>query len=258
MDVKRIQALLEAVRAGTASPDEALSELRDLPFRELGFATVDHHRALRTGVPEVILGDPKTAEQIAAIAEELARTKQNVLITRLDAAKAALVKERISELKYAPVARVATLEVTPIVKRSGGNVAVVTAGTADLPVAEEALETLRMLGIEAVRVNDVGVSGIHRLLDKRALLDGAAGVIVIAGMEGALPSVVGGLTARPVIGVPTSVGYGAHLGGITPLLAMLSSCAAGITVVNIDNGFGAAMAMGRMLAQEEPGRHGAR
>jgi NCAIR mutase (PurE)-related protein len=242
MDVKRIQALLEAVRAGTASPDEALAQLRDLPFRELGFATVDHHRALRTGVPEVILGEPKTAEQIAAIAEELARTKQNVLITRIDAAKAELVQQRISALKYAPVARIATLEVAPIAKRPG-SVAVVTAGTADLPVAEEAMETLRMLGIEAVKVTDVGVAGIHRLLDKRALLDAASGVIVVAGMEGALPSVVGGLTPRPVIAVPTSVGYGAHLGGITPLFAMLSSCAAGVTVVNIDNGFGAAMAM---------------
>jgi NCAIR mutase (PurE)-related protein len=258
MDVKRIQALLEAVRAGTASPDEALTQLRDLPFRDLGFATVDHHRALRTGMPEVILGEPKTADQIAAIAEELARTKQNVLITRLDATKAALIKQRIGDLRYAAVARVATLEVTPIAKRPGGKVAVVTAGTADLPVAEEALETLRMLGIEAIKLTDVGVSGIHRLLDKRALLDEAAGVIVIAGMEGALPSVVGGLTSKPVIGVPTSVGYGAHLGGITPLLAMLSSCAAGVTVVNIDNGFGAAMAMGRMLAPEGPANHGSR
>jgi NCAIR mutase (PurE)-related protein len=258
MDVKRIQALLDAVRAGTASPEEALAQLRDLPFRELGFATVDHHRALRTGVPEVILGEPKTADQIAAIAEELARTKQNVLITRIDAAKAELVQRRIGALRYAPVARVATLEVSPIVRRPGGSVAVVTAGTADLPVAEEALETLRMLGIEAVKVTDVGVAGIHRLLDKKALLDSAAGVIVVAGMEGALPSVVGGLTSKPVIGVPTSVGYGSHLGGITPLLAMLSSCAAGVTVVNIDNGFGAAMAMGRMIAPEGSGSHGPR
>jgi NCAIR mutase (PurE)-related protein len=256
MDVRRIQALLEAVRSGTVQPDEALVELRDLPFRDLGFATVDHHRALRTGVPEVILGEPKTAEQIAAIAEELARTKQNVLVTRLDAAKAAQVKARVPNLAYAAVARTATLEVMPIAKRPG-SVAVLTAGTADLPVAEEALETLRMLGIESIKVTDVGVAGVHRLLDKRALLDEVSGVIVVAGMEGALPSVVGGLTSKPVIGVPTSVGYGAHLGGLTPLLAMLSSCAAGITVVNIDNGFGAAMAMGRMLAREGAVGHGA-
>jgi NCAIR mutase (PurE)-related protein len=247
MDVSRIRALLERVRTGGLDVEGAFAELRDLPFRDLGFATVDHHRALRTGVPEVILGEPKTAEQIVAIAEELARTGQNVLITRLDAAKAQAVKEKIGLLKYAPIARTATIEVSPITPRGGAKVGVVTAGTADVPVAEEAAETLRMIGIEAARVYDVGVAGIHRLLDRKGLLDACAGVIVVAGMEGALPSVVGGLTARPVIAVPTSIGYGAHLGGLTPLFAMLSSCAAGVTVVNIDNGFGAAMAMGRVL-----------
>jgi NCAIR mutase (PurE)-related protein len=250
MDVERLKALLEAVRAGGVNVAEALTELRDLPYRDLGFATVDHHRQLRTGVPEVIFGEPKTGEQIATIAEELARTGQNVLITRLDAAKAAEVQQRLGNLKYAPVARTGTLEVGPIQPRDCGAVAVVTAGTADVPVAEEAAETLRMTGIGVTRVYDVGVAGIHRLLDRRAVLEASAGVIVVAGMEGALPSVVGGLTRRPVIGVPTSIGYGAHLGGITPLLAMLSSCAAGLTVVNIDNGFGAAMAMGRILAVE--------
>jgi NCAIR mutase (PurE)-related protein len=251
MDVERLKALLEAVRVGKTDIAQALSELRDLPFRDLGFATVDHHRQLRTGVPEVIFGEPKTAEQIALISEELIRTGQNVLITRLDAAKAALVEKRLGQLKYAPAARTGTLEVTPIKPRACGSVALVTAGTADVPVAEEAAETLRMTGIEVVRVYDVGVSGIHRLLDRRATLEASAGVIVVAGMEGALPSVVGGLTRRPVIGVPTSIGYGAHLGGIAPMLAMLSSCAAGLTVVNIDNGFGAAMAMARILAPAE-------
>lgn len=251
MDVERLKALLEAVRVGKTDIAQALSELRDLPFRDLGFATVDHHRQLRTGVPEVIFGEPKTAEQIAGISEELIRTGQNVLITRLDAAKAALVEKRLGQLKYAPAARTGTLEVTPIKPRACGSVALVTAGTADVPVAEEAAETLRMMGIEVVRVYDVGVSGIHRLLDRRATLEASAGVIVVAGMEGALPSVVGGLTRRPVIGVPTSIGYGAHLGGIAPMLAMLSSCAAGLTVVNIDNGFGAAMAMARILAPAE-------
>jgi NCAIR mutase (PurE)-related protein len=251
MEVERLKALLEAVRAGKTDITEALSELRDLPFRDLGFATVDHHRQLRTGVPEVIFGEPKTAEQIAAIAEELARTGQNVLITRLDAAKAALVQARLGQLKYAALARTGTLEVSPIKPRVSGGVAVVTAGTADVPVAEEAAETLRMTGIDVTRVYDVGVSGIHRLLDRRETLEASAGVIVVAGMEGALPSVVGGLTRRPVIGVPTSIGYGAHLGGIAPMLAMLSSCAAGLTVVNIDNGFGAAMAMARILAPPE-------
>jgi NCAIR mutase (PurE)-related protein len=251
MDVERLKALLEAVRVGKTDIAQALSELRDLPFRDLGFATVDHHRQLRTGVPEVIFGEPKTAEQIAVISEELIRTGQNVLITRLDAAKAALVEKRLGQLKYAPAARTGTLEVTPIKPRACGSVALVTAGTADVPVAEEAAETLRMMGIEVVRVYDVGVAGIHRLLDRRATFEASAGVIVVAGMEGALPSVVGGLTRRPVIGVPTSIGYGAHLGGIAPMLAMLSSCAAGLTVVNIDNGFGAAMAMARILAPAE-------
>ena len=246
MDVNRLRALLESVGAGRLDIDAALAELRDLPFRDLGFATVDHHRALRMGVPEVVLGEPKTAEQIAAITEELVRTGQNVLITRLDETKAQAVKARVPALRYAAVARAGTVEVSPIKPRSG-SVAVVTAGTADLPVAEEAAETLRMIGIEAVRVYDVGVAGIHRLLDRKGLLDHSAGIIVVAGMEGALPSVVGGLCARPVVAVPTSVGYGTHLGGLTPLFAMLGSCAAGITVVNIDNGFGAAMAMGRML-----------
>ncbi|HMJ53129.1 MAG TPA: nickel pincer cofactor biosynthesis protein LarB [Polyangiaceae bacterium] len=251
MDVERLKALLEAVRVGKTDIAQALSELRDLPFRDLGFATVDHHRQLRTGVPEVIFGEPKTAEQIAGISEELIRTGQNVLITRLDAAKAALVEKRLGQLKYAPAARTGTLEVTPIKPRACGSVALVTAGTADVPVAEEAAETLRMMGIEVARVYDVGVAGIHRLLDRRATFEASAGVIVVAGMEGALPSVVGGLTRRPVIGVPTSIGYGAHLGGIAPMLAMLSSCAAGLTVVNIDNGFGAAMAMARILAPAE-------
>jgi NCAIR mutase (PurE)-related protein len=251
MDVERLKALLEAVRAGTVDTSKALAELRDLPFRDLGFATVDHHRHLRTGVPEVIFGEPKTAEQIAAIAEELARTGQNVLITRIDAAKASIVQERLPQLKYGAIGRTATLELRAIPPRPGGPVAVVTAGTADVPVAEEAAETLRMIGIAVSRVYDVGVAGIHRLLDRRALLESSAGVIVVAGMEGALPSVVGGLTGRPIVAVPTSVGYGAHLAGITPMLAMLSSCAAGLTVVNIDNGFGAAMAMGRILPPAE-------
>jgi len=247
MDARRIKDLLDRVHAGSSTIDEALAELRDLPFRDIGFATVDHHRALRTGMPEVILGQPKTSEQIVAIAEELLRAGQNVLITRLDSNKAQAIQLKIADFKYAPVARTGTIEVAPIVPRPGGTVAVVTAGTADVPVAEEAAETLRLQGIEAVRVYDVGVAGIHRLLAQRAVLEGARGVIVVAGMEGALPSVVGGLTSRPVVGVPTSVGYGTHLGGITPLFAMLASCAAGVTVVNIDNGFGAAMAMGRML-----------
>jgi pyridinium-3,5-biscarboxylic acid mononucleotide synthase len=250
MDIGRIRALLENVRSGTVSTDQALAELRDLPFRDLGFASVDHHRSLRTGAPEVILGEPKTAEQIGAIATEIARMGQNVFITRLAAEKAAAVREKLPDLVYAPLARTATVEVAPIRKRPG-SVGIVTAGTGDLPVAEEAAETLRVLGIEVVRIYDVGVAGIHRLLDKKSALDSCVGVIVVAGMEGALPSVVGGLVGKPIIGVPTSVGYGANLFGFTSLLGMLTSCASGLSVVNIDNGFGAAMAMGRMLPPAE-------
>jgi NCAIR mutase (PurE)-related protein len=249
MDVERLKALLESVRAGTVDIGQALTELRDLPFRDLGYATVDHHRQLRTGVPEVIFGGPKTAEQIVGIAEELVRTGQNVLITRLDAEKATVVAKRLGQMKYSPAARTGTIEVVPITPRAGNGVAVVTAGTADVPVAEEAAETLRMIGIEAKRIYDVGVAGIHRLLDRRPMLEASSGVIVVAGMEGALPSVVGGLTRRPIVAVPTSIGYGAQLGGITPMLAMLSSCAAGLTVVNIDNGFGAAAAASRILVR---------
>jgi pyridinium-3,5-biscarboxylic acid mononucleotide synthase len=247
VDAGRIREVLDRVRAGTLGTDEALAELRDLPFRDLGYATVDHHRALRTGVPEVILGDPKTAEQIVGIARELVRTRQNVLITRLDAAKAAEVARAIPELRYTPLARTGAIVLSPVTPRPGGKVGVLTAGTADLPVAEEAIETLAMMGIESLRICDVGVAGVHRLLDKRTIIETCAGLIVIAGMEGALPSVVGGLTAKPIVAVPTSVGYGTHLAGLTPLFAMLASCAAGVVVVNIDNGFGAAMAMGRIL-----------
>lgn len=247
MNPGHIKALLERVRSGASGVEQALEELRALPFADIGYATVDHHRALRMGVPEVIFGQGKTAEQIAGIAEELVKRGQNVLVTRLDADKAAKVAERLPALRYATISRTATIEVAPIAPRAGGAVAVVSAGTSDMPVAEEAAETLRMLGIEVARVYDVGVAGLHRVLDRRQLLEQAAGVIVVAGMEGALPSVVAGLTPRPVVAVPTSIGYGAHLGGLTPLFAMLTSCASGITVVNIDNGFGAAMAFHRQL-----------
>src|SRR3954447_21428362 len=188
MDIGRIRELLEKLRTGALGVDEGLAELRDLPYRDLGYATGDHHRAPRSGLPEVILGEPKTAAQIVGIARELLRTGQNVLITRLDAAKAAEVTRELGEMKYAALGRVGSIETTPIVRRPGGKVAVVTAGTGDLPVAEEATETLRMMGIETLLINDVGVAGIHRLLDKRSLLESAAGIIVVAGMEGALPS----------------------------------------------------------------------
>jgi pyridinium-3,5-biscarboxylic acid mononucleotide synthase len=237
--------------------DSALQQLEKLPFRELGFATVDHHRAMRQGVPEVIFGERKTAEQIAAIAEEIASTGQNVLITRLDADKASILSGRLSSFRYAEVARTGSIEQVPITPRNCGRVAVVTAGTSDMSVAEEAVETLRAAGITAVRLYDVGVAGIHRLLHRVDDLRQAAAVIVVAGMEGALPSVVGGVISAPIVAVPTSVGYGTALGGFTALFAMLTSCAAGVVVVNIDSGFGAAMAVHRMLRESPRASEGA-
>jgi NCAIR mutase (PurE)-related protein len=195
----------------------------------------------------VIFGEGKTAEQIAAIAEEIARAGQNVLITRLAADKGEALAARLPGLRYAPVARTGSLEVGPPPPREAGPVAVVTAGTSDTAVAEEAVETLRAVGLEATRMYDVGVAGLHRFLHRVDELHKAAAVIVVAGMEGALPSVVAGLVAAPVVAVPTSVGYGAALGGFTALFSMLTSCAAGVVVVNIDSGFGAAMAVHRML-----------
>ena len=246
VDERTLRQLLERVQSGSTDIDAAIVQVRDLPFADLGFARVDHHRALRQGQPEVILGEPKTPDQIAAIAGEIVRHGHNVLITRLSADKVDPIRKRLPELRYAEVARVATVIVTDIPARPE-KVAIVTAGTGDIPVAEEASETLRMTGFEPSRLFDVGVAGIHRVLACRDDLLHADAVIVVAGMEGALPSVVGGMVACPVIAVPTSVGYGTHLAGFTPLLAMLSSCASGVVVVNIDNGFGAAMAAHRMF-----------
>jgi NCAIR mutase (PurE)-related protein len=206
---------------------------------------VDHHRALRQGVPEVILGEGKTVSQIAGIARELARTGQNVLVTRLDDAKATDLKRALPEIVVNAAARTASIENSAI--QEIGSCALVSAGTSDLPVAEECAETMRMLGVRAERVYDVGVAGIHRLLHKRGELERAGVVVVVAGMEGALASVVGGLVPAPVIAVPTSVGYGASFKGLAALLGMLTSCASGVTVVNIDNGFGAAFAAARIL-----------
>jgi len=246
MTAEMIRALLEAVRGGSVDIDEALGKLRDLPFTDLGYAMVDHHRTLRQGAPEVIFGERKTTEQIVGIARAIVSHGSTCLITRVEADKALGVLDVFPDARHSAVARTITIARGPIPKRGSAPVAVIAAGTSDLPVAEEACETLAALGREVVRLYDVGVSGIHRLLMKRDVLSNAGVLIVVAGMEGALPSVVGGLTDRPVIGVPTSVGYGAALGGLTPLAAMLTSCASGVTVVNIDNGFGAAFAAARM------------
>ena len=247
MDEARLKELLARVQAGSMPINEAFSELRQLPFADLGFATVDHHRALRQGVPEVILGEGKTAEQIVGIARELARMGQNVLVTRIDNEKAAVLVRDMPGVKHSAMARTCTFEQTAIPPLSDLKVALVSAGTSDMPVAEECAETMRMLGASFERVFDVGVAGIHRLLHKRPILEEAGVVIVIAGMEGALASVVGGLVDVPVIAVPTSVGYGAAFNGLAATLGMLTSCASGITVCNIDNGFGAAFAAVRIL-----------
>jgi len=247
MDPRKLRELLEQVGNGGISIDDAMTGLRDLPFADLGYAMVDHHRALRQGVPEVILGEGKTAEHIVGITEELARRDVNTLITRLDAAKAEAVRERLPSVRYNALCRIATLEVRPIPVLGKSPVAVICAGTSDAPVAEEACETLRMLGAPVERVYDVGVAGVHRLLARRAVFERCSVAIVVAGMEGALPSAVGGMVSIPVIAVPTSVGYGAALGGLAALASMLTSCASGVTVCNIDNGFGAAFAAARIL-----------
>jgi NCAIR mutase (PurE)-related protein len=242
MDSESVVKLLTEVRRGKVSVSQAVARLRHLPFEDLGFAKVDHHRALRQGFPEVIMGQGKEPKEIAAIVRALRRRRANVLVTRLSAEKMALVKKLVFGLTYHAVAHAATWVSKPIKITGKGTVLVVCAGTSDIPVAEEAAVTAAMMGNRVERLFDVGVAGIHRLLGNRQQLYAASVVIVIAGMEGALPSVVAGLIDKPVIAVPTSVGYGASFNGLAALLAMLNSCASGITVVNIDNGFGAGFA----------------
>jgi NCAIR mutase (PurE)-related protein len=242
MDERTLRSLLARVRKGDASLDEAVSALKHAPFERLGdTATIDHHRTLRSGLPEVVLAESKTAAQVAAIAKKLAQ-RGPLLVTRLAPEKAGPVRRAVRGATYDPVSR--TLRKGQMTIPAQGPVAVCCAGTSDIPVCEEAAVTLDVMGVPVRRVYDVGVAGIHRLLARRRELDDARAVIVAAGMEGALASVVGGLVGRPVIGVPTSVGYGASLGGIAPLLTMLNSCAPNVTVVNIDNGFGAAFVAG--------------
>jgi NCAIR mutase (PurE)-related protein len=240
MSPERLRNLLDRVRSGALGVDEALRELEILPFEDIDYARVDHHRKLRQGIPEVILGEGKTAEQIVGIAERLLAAGQGVLVTRLSAEKAPNVLAGLPELRHNPIARTASAARDPRPRAEGPPVVVATAGTSDLAVAEEALVTLECAGIPSERLVDVGVAGLHRLLEAVPLLRRARAVIVVAGMEGALPSVVGGLVAAPVIAVPTSVGYGASFNGLAALLGMLNSCASGVSVVNIDNGFGAA------------------
>jgi NCAIR mutase (PurE)-related protein len=239
MDPERLRDLLEAVAARRVPVEDAVRELRELPFRDLGFAHADTHRHLRTGFPEVVLGQGKSPEQIAAILAELARGGSTVLATRVSPEAAAIVVAAVAGARYVAVPRAIVVGPTPAPDKGRGTIVVVSAGTADVPVAEEAALTAELAGNRVERVFDVGVAGLHRLLAHREQIARGEVVIVVAGMEGALPSVVAGLCARPVIAVPTSVGYGAAFGGVAALLAMLTSCAAGVSVVNIDNGFGA-------------------
>ena len=229
---------MQSVRRGGVSPDEAVERLRHLPFEELGFAKVDHHRALRVGVPEVIFGPGKTPANLAAIFIKLAARGGNVLATRATPEQFAAVKKKVRGAKYRELARAIVLQ-RDSTKTGKGLIVVVSAGTSDIPVAEEALVTAEVMGNDVLHVYDVGVAGIHRLLAHGDTLSRARVIIVCAGMEGALPSVVGGLVGVPVIAVPTSVGYGASFKGVTALLGMLNSCASNVSVVNIDNGFGA-------------------
>ena len=244
---ERVLALLRSVADGSLDAAAALDRIALEPSDEsLPFATIDHHRALRQGYPEVILGQGKTAEQVVAIAERIASRAGGFLVTRADAAARAALSARFPAAEVHEAARAVHLPSAEPPATGRGTILVVTAGTGDLPVADEAAVTARAFGNHVERLTDVGVAGIHRVLARRELLADAAVVIVVAGMDGALPSVVGGLVRCPVIAVPTSVGYGASFGGVAALLTMLNSCAAGVTVVNIDNGFGAAAAASRI------------
>jgi NCAIR mutase (PurE)-related protein len=262
---ERVRALLEQVAAGGATIEQALAQLEGAPFEDLPFARIDHHRSLRQGYPEVVFGEGKTLEQTILICEQLAAGGDGFLATRTTAEQRDALTRRFEQARANALARTVRLPGTaPLAgpadsaqevsdasgddsARPGRRVMIVTAGTADLPVAEEAAETLCALGLIAERLVDVGVAGIHRVLSERTRLAAASVIVVVAGMDGALPSVIGGMTRAPVIAVPTSVGYGASFGGLAALLTMLNSCAAGITVCNIDNGFGAAMAAARIV-----------
>lgn len=239
MDRDYLLQLLQQVAEGETKPEDAVETLKDLPFEDLGFANIDQHRNLRTGYPEAVFCQGKTPEQIAAIMKVLADKNKNIIGTRACREDYEAVKKVLPDAEYHQEARMIVLMRETLPKREG-TIAVVTAGTADIPVAEEAAVTAQVLGNRVDRIYDVGVAGIHRLFAKLDRIRSASVVIVVAGMEGALASVVGGLVERPVIAVPTSIGYGANLGGISALLSMLNSCADGVGIVNIDNGFGAA------------------
>jgi NCAIR mutase (PurE)-related protein len=243
LNAESIRTLFEKVRGGKLSPDEAVERLRHMPFEDLGFAKVDHHRALRTGMPEVVFGLGKTPAQVAQIFARLAEHGGNVLATRVSEVQFAAVKKRVSKAEYRELARAILLR-RDRTKYGKGTIVVVSAGTSDIAVAEEAVVTAEAMGNDVQHLYDVGVAGIHRLLANRSVLSRARVLVVCAGMEGALPSVVGGMVGVPVIAVPTSVGYGAAFQGLAALLGMMNSCASNVSVVNIDNGFGAGYVAG--------------
>jgi hypothetical protein len=247
MDPVTLRELLSDFKAGRLDENDVLERLRTLPFEDLGFAKVDHHRSLRRGFPEVIYGAGKTVEQILSIAESIAERKTNLLVTRCDVAAAEALQRRFPDGEWHEAARLFALEMRP--KPRVGYVLVITAGTTDIPVAEEAAVTAQLFGCNVDRVYDVGVAGIHRLMAYQSMIETADAVVVVAGMEGALASVVGAMSRAPVVAVPTSVGYGANFGGLSALLSMMTSCASGVTVVNIDNGFGAGCAAAIIVAK---------
>jgi len=242
MTPEKIKSLFTAYKEGTLSLDDALESLKLLPFEEIEEAMVDHHRTLRRGFPEVIYGESKSTAQIVAIMERMKDSEVNILVTRLNENKAKILLDYFPHCDYDATARTLIMKNTPVIITGAGTILIVCAGTSDIPVAKEAVVTAELMGNRVETLYDVGISGLHRLFSRKEALLSANVIVVVAGMEGALPSVVGGLVSRPVIAVPTSVGYGASLNGLAALLAMLNSCVAGVSVVNIDNGFGGAYA----------------
>ena len=242
MNEATLKDLLTNLSQGKISVDDTVQRLKNLPFEDIGFAHIDHHRSLRRGLSEVIFGEGKEVADIIGIMEKMIHQEENIMVTRLSPEKAEKIEEKFPKSVYHKRARVLTLDRDPMKVSGKGTILVICAGTSDIPVAEEAVVTARFMGNEVETIYDIGVSGLHRLLSHKERIMKASVIVVVAGMEGALPSVIGGLVDRPVIAVPTSVGYGASFEGITALLGMLNSCAAGVTVVNIDNGFGAGYA----------------
>ncbi len=252
MKEDNIRELLVRISKGEVSINEGLEKLKDLPYEDIGVAHIDHHRSLRRGLPEVIFGEGKNVSEILSIMDRISKQDENIIVTRVDLNKANDISKKYPKSNYHERSRILTFIKHPVKSRGRGTILVISAGTSDIPVAEEAALTARFMGNEVDTIYDLGVAGLHRLLGHRDQLRKASILIVVAGMEGALPSVVGGLVDKPVVAVPTSVGYGASFQGVTALLGMLNSCASGVTVVNIDNGFGAGFAASLMNRKSDP------